>query len=98
MTCIRKFCIAHLCYDYIMTIFLLITIVPTDIHVPVFKLQLICTSFIIFFSVRLHPRKPILATTSDDHHWKMWSVPSGEIIMTGEGHTDWVSGCDFHPS
>ncbi|CAG2192150.1 Sperm-associated antigen 16 protein,Flagellar WD repeat-containing protein Pf20 [Mytilus edulis] len=48
--------------------------------------------------VKLHPRKPILATTSDDHHWKMWSVPSGEIIMTGEGHTDWVSGCDFHPS
>ncbi|XP_071100813.1 sperm-associated antigen 16 protein-like [Haliotis cracherodii] len=46
----------------------------------------------------LHPRKQILATSSDDHTWKMWSVPSGDIIMTGEGHTDWVSSCDFHPS
>ncbi|OWF39576.1 sperm-associated antigen 16 protein-like isoform X1 [Mizuhopecten yessoensis] len=48
--------------------------------------------------VALHPRKQILATSSDDHTWKMWAVPSGDIIMTGEGHTDWVSGCDFHPS
>ncbi len=47
--------------------------------------------------VALHPRKQILATTSDDHTWKMWAVPSGDIIMTGEGHTDWVSDCQFHP-
>ncbi|XP_064643835.1 sperm-associated antigen 16 protein-like [Lineus longissimus] len=46
----------------------------------------------------LHPRKQILCTTSDDHTWKMWAVPSGDIIMTGEGHTDWLSSCDFHPS
>ncbi|KAL3836745.1 hypothetical protein ACJMK2_022162 [Sinanodonta woodiana] len=49
-------------------------------------------------SLSLHPRKQILATSSDDHTWKMWSVPGGDIIMTGEGHMDWVSGCDFHPS
>lgn len=49
-------------------------------------------------SVALHPRKQILATTSDDHTWKMWSVPGGDIIMTGEGHTDWLADCDFHPS
>uniref|UniRef100_H2YSK2 Uncharacterized protein n=1 Tax=Ciona savignyi TaxID=51511 RepID=H2YSK2_CIOSA len=47
-------------------------------------------------SVSLHPRKQIAVTTSDDHLWKMW-VPSGDIIMTGEGHTDWVSDSDFHP-
>lgn len=46
----------------------------------------------------IHPRKQILATSSDDNTWKMWAVPGGEIIMTGEGHTDWVSECDFHPS
>ncbi|XP_060604185.1 LOW QUALITY PROTEIN: sperm-associated antigen 16 protein-like [Ruditapes philippinarum] len=46
----------------------------------------------------LHPRKQILATSSDDNTWKMWAVPGGDIIMTGEGHTDWVSECDFHPS
>ena len=22
---------------------------------------------------------------------------SGDIIMTGEGHKDWLSDCDFHP-
>ena len=25
------------------------------------------------------------------------SVFSGDIIMTGEGHKDWLSDCDFHP-
>ncbi|CAH1774349.1 unnamed protein product [Owenia fusiformis] len=49
-------------------------------------------------NLALHPRKQILATTSDDHTWKMWSIPSGEIIMTGEGHTDWVADCAFHPT
>ena len=22
---------------------------------------------------------------------------SGDMIMTGEGHKDWLSDCDFHP-
>ncbi|XP_064371420.1 sperm-associated antigen 16 protein isoform X2 [Dromaius novaehollandiae] len=46
----------------------------------------------------LHPRKNIVATGSDDRLWKMWAFPNGNIIMTGEGHTDWLSGCCFHPS
>ncbi|XP_065525816.1 sperm-associated antigen 16 protein [Lathamus discolor] len=46
----------------------------------------------------LHPRKDIVVTGSDDHLWKMWTLPNGNIIMTGEGHTDWLSGCCFHPS
>ena len=50
------------------------------------------------FSLAMHPRKNILCTTSDDHTWKMWAVPGGEVIMTGEGDTDWVADCDFHPS
>lgn len=49
-------------------------------------------------SVALHPRKPVLATTSDDHLWKVWSIPNGDVILTGRGHTDWVADCDFHPS
>ncbi|KFV04757.1 Sperm-associated antigen 16 protein, partial [Tauraco erythrolophus] len=40
----------------------------------------------------------ILVTGSDDHLWKMWALPDGNIIMTGEGHADWLSGCCFHPS
>jgi len=49
-------------------------------------------------SVALHPEKQVLATASDDRTWKLRSVPEGELILTGHGHTDWVSGCDFHPS
>jgi hypothetical protein len=47
--------------------------------------------------VAFHPRKPVLATVSDDETWKIWSVPNGEAVMSGEGHKDWVSGVDFHP-
>lgn len=46
----------------------------------------------------IHPRKEILASVSDDQTWKLISIPEGEVIMTGEGHQDWVSDCDFSPS
>ena len=49
-------------------------------------------------NVVLHPKKPVVATASDDHTWKMWSIPNGDLIMSGEGHKDWVSGISFHPS
>ncbi|NXN47937.1 SPG16 protein, partial [Rhinoptilus africanus] len=46
----------------------------------------------------LHPQKDVVVTGSDDHRWKMWALPDGNIFGTGEGHTDWLSGCCFHPS
>ncbi|XP_076130199.1 sperm-associated antigen 16 protein [Alosa pseudoharengus] len=46
----------------------------------------------------LHPRKMIVATSSDDHRWRLWGLPAGEMIMTGEGHSDWLSSCCFHPN
>eukprot|EP01006_Ploeotia_vitrea_P046540 TRINITY_DN67032_c2_g1_i1.p1 TRINITY_DN67032_c2_g1~~TRINITY_DN67032_c2_g1_i1.p1 ORF type:complete len:643 (+),score=375.74 TRINITY_DN67032_c2_g1_i1:56-1984(+) len=45
-----------------------------------------------------HPTKPIVATASDDCSWKLWSLPKGELIMSGDGHKDFVSNLDFHPS
>jgi len=48
-------------------------------------------------SLAFHPKKSILATASDDETWKLWSVPNGELIMSGEGHKDWVSGVAFSP-
>ncbi|XP_078142423.1 sperm-associated antigen 16 protein [Centroberyx gerrardi] len=50
----------------------------------------------------LHPRKLILASASDDQLWRLWALPGtgekvGQMLMTGEGHTDWLSGCSFHP-
>ena len=32
----------------------------------------------------------VIGTASDDHTWKLWSSPSGELVMSGEGHKDWV--------
>lgn len=45
-----------------------------------------------------HPKKPILATVSDDQTWKLWSSPNGELIMSGEGHEDWIGDVAFHPT
>lgn len=39
----------------------------------------------------------MLATASDDCTWKLWNIPEGKLLMTGEGHSDWLSGVDFHP-
>ncbi|XP_075935584.1 sperm-associated antigen 16 protein [Anarhichas minor] len=52
--------------------------------------------------IDLHPRKLILATASDDRSWRLWELlPNGEkvgqMVLTGEGHSDWLSGCSFHP-
>jgi len=46
---------------------------------------------------KVHPKKSIAATTSDDGAWMLWAIPTGELIIKGEGHKDWISSCDFHP-
>ena len=48
-------------------------------------------------AIKFHPKKTVLATVSDDKSWKMFSFPAGELIMSGEGHKDWIADCDFHP-
>lgn len=48
-------------------------------------------------AIGFHPKKPLLATVSDDETWKLWSVPDCELIMSGEGHRGWVGGLAFHP-
>jgi WD40 repeat protein len=48
--------------------------------------------------MRFHPKKMLLVTASDDKSWKLWSFPSGEMVSSGVGHTDWIADCDFHPS
>lgn len=45
-----------------------------------------------------NPNKHILATASDDSTWKLWTIPNGELIMSGEGHQDWLGDCCFHPT
>lgn len=48
-------------------------------------------------NLALHPSKAIVVTASDDKTWKMWHLPKGDLILSGEGHKDWVAGLDFHP-
>ena len=33
--------------------------------------------------IDLHPKKPVLATGSDDYSFKLMTVPQGELIMSG---------------
>lgn len=47
--------------------------------------------------IAFHPKIPVIATASDDHTWKMWSLPEGQLVLSGEGHKDWISGIAFHP-
>lgn len=59
---------------------------------PAFKGHLGAISRIAF-----HPKIQVIATACDDHTWKMWSMPDGQLVLSGEGHKDWVSGIAFHP-
>jgi len=36
-------------------------------------------------SIAMHPKKSICATASDDFTWKIWALPAGDLIMSGEG-------------
>uniref|UniRef100_A0A665TTM1 Uncharacterized protein n=1 Tax=Echeneis naucrates TaxID=173247 RepID=A0A665TTM1_ECHNA len=60
--------------------------------------------------VSLHPQKLILASASDDCSWRLHLATElscdvtcvligqvGQMLLTGEGHSDWLSGCCFHP-
>lgn len=47
--------------------------------------------------IALHPKTATAATASDDTSWKLWSVPNGELIMSGDDHKDWIASVDFHP-
>lgn len=43
-------------------------------------------------------RRQFVATGSDACTWKIHNVETGENIMTGEGHKEFISGIDFHPA
>ncbi|XP_065821280.1 sperm-associated antigen 16 protein isoform X1 [Labrus bergylta] len=83
-----------------------------DPHLAQVSFETCKSSFSLSCSVRahqlpiscidLHPRKMVLSSASDDHSWRLWALPAdgekvGQMVMTGEGHSDWLSGCSFHP-
>jgi sperm-associated antigen 16 protein len=75
-----------------------------NMSLPIVKPEKLCLSHQVqahtmaISSLKFHPKKPILATVSDDKSWKLWAFPSGELIMSGQGHQDWIADSDFHPS
>ncbi|KAM9663663.1 sperm-associated antigen 16 protein-like [Trichechus inunguis] len=48
--------------------------------------------------IAMHPRKEILVSCGEDRLWKLVGLPEGIVLLTGLGHTDWISDCCFHPS
>lgn len=48
--------------------------------------------------IALHPRKPAVASCSDDGSWRLSTLPHGDVILSGEGHQNWVSCIATHPS
>ncbi|XP_045224312.2 sperm-associated antigen 16 protein isoform X1 [Macaca fascicularis] len=48
--------------------------------------------------VSMHPHKDILVSCGEDRLWKVLGLPKGNVLLTGFGHTDWLSDCCFHPS
>ncbi|KAL8275940.1 hypothetical protein Esti_000056 [Eimeria stiedai] len=48
-------------------------------------------------SLCFHPSLPLLATASDDCTWKLWQLPLAELVMSGNGHEDWLGSLAFHP-
>ncbi|KAK9846353.1 hypothetical protein WJX81_002170 [Elliptochloris bilobata] len=45
----------------------------------------------------LHPCLAMVVTGSDDCTWRMFHLPTGEAVMSGEGHTGWLAAVAFHP-
>ncbi|XP_077011140.1 sperm-associated antigen 16 protein isoform X5 [Tamandua tetradactyla] len=48
--------------------------------------------------VAVHPCKEMLISCGEDRLWKVVGIPNGNVLLTGSGHTDWLSDCCFHPS
>ncbi|XP_039074817.1 sperm-associated antigen 16 protein-like [Hyaena hyaena] len=59
----------------------------------IFRLHELPVSCII-----MHPCKDILISCGEDRLWKVVELPKGNVLLTGFGHTDWLSDCCFHPS
>lgn len=46
--------------------------------------------------VAVHPKRRVYATVSDDATWHIWKADGNELLISGRGHTSWISSCCFH--
>jgi WD40 repeat protein len=47
--------------------------------------------------VAVHPKRKVYATAGDDAVWQLWSAENSELLISGRGHTQWITSCAFHP-
>jgi len=47
--------------------------------------------------VDIHPNKHKICTASDDHTWQVVDMATGDCLLAGSGHSDWVSCAKFSP-
>ena len=57
-----------------------------SLDLPETRLQLLKTfkgHLLGVTSLAYNPKKAILATASDDTTWKLWTIPNGELLLSG---------------
>jgi hypothetical protein len=47
--------------------------------------------------VAVHPKRKVYATGGDDAVWHLWNAEGSELLISGRGHTQWITSCAFHP-
>uniref|UniRef100_A0A8C6U9P1 Uncharacterized protein n=1 Tax=Neogobius melanostomus TaxID=47308 RepID=A0A8C6U9P1_9GOBI len=53
-------------------------------------------------NIEVHPIKHLFTTSSDDGSWRLWALPTSSepaaaLLLSGEGHSDWLTSCSFSP-
>ena len=46
----------------------------------------------------VHPKKAAIICASDDRTWQMIDSSSGSVMLSGRGHTDWLSSVKCSPN
>jgi WD40 repeat protein len=56
---------------------------------------MVCSDRLFSHAQTLQPW--LVGPGSDDCSWRMFHLPSGELVMSGEGHAGWLAAVAFHP-
>ncbi|KAH0795947.1 sperm-associated antigen 16 protein [Histomonas meleagridis] len=48
-------------------------------------------------AVAIHPKRRVYATGGDDGVWHLWNSDNSELLISGSGHSNWISHLSFHP-
>ncbi|CAL1125111.1 unnamed protein product [Cladocopium goreaui] len=51
----------------------------------------------VMTAVSLHPSGGQIATAGDDHYVRVWSLQTGQLMASLNGHRDWIRSIEFSP-